>query len=90
MIWGHYFNQTVSNELKYKLIINKCTPRDSCKFPIIGNENLQFQFNRFKRFPRLACTSERGALCTCCVLFARDYRLKGNHQRLAILFNKLK
>jgi hypothetical protein len=39
---GKYLNQTVSNELKYKLLVNK--------FSIVGKRNLKFQFNWFKRF----------------------------------------
>ncbi|XP_025420314.1 zinc finger MYM-type protein 1-like, partial [Sipha flava] len=86
---GKYLNQTVSNELKYKLLVNKWTPDETYKFPIVGKRNLKFQFNWFKRFSWLAYTTigEQGAMCTFCVLFARDFEGKGNHQ-LGILVNK--
>ncbi|XP_022175167.1 zinc finger MYM-type protein 1-like, partial [Myzus persicae] len=87
---GKYLNQTVSNELKYKLLVNKWTPDETYKFPIVGKRNLKFQFNWFKRFSWLAYTTigEQGAMCTFCVLFARDFGGKGNHQQLGILVNK--
>ena len=54
---GKYLNQTVSNELKYKLLVNKWTPDETYKFPIVGKRNLKFQFNWFKRFSWLAYTT---------------------------------
>jgi len=58
--------------------------------PIIGKRNLKFQFNWFKRFFWLAYITigDQGAMCTFCVLFARDLGGKGNHQQLGMLVNK--
>jgi hypothetical protein len=88
---GQYLNQTVSNELKYKLLVNKWTPDEVYKFSIVGKRNLKFQFNWFERFSWLAYTTidEQGVMCTFCLLFARDFGGKGNHQQLGILVNRL-
>lgn len=54
---GCCFDQKVSDELKYKLLINVWVPDEKFNFSISGKRNLKFQLNWIKRFPWLCYTN---------------------------------
>ncbi|XP_025207736.1 zinc finger MYM-type protein 1-like [Melanaphis sacchari] len=65
------------------------TPHTSSLRPELNNETSTSNVNIYDIGKYLNSTvSEQGAMCTFCVLFARDFGGKGNHQQLGILVNK--